>query len=305
MAVPGRIVLAVLRADARGNAVGAAEDDRRVHLAARHVELLGGRVDDLVDRLHGEIPGHEFDDRAQAGEGGADADAGKAMLGDGRVDDALRPDFLQEVLRDLVGALVLGDLLAHDEDVAIAAHFLGHRLVQRLPDGHLDHLDTRRQIRVGGGLEFRCSNGGGRGCLGFDRRRCFGGGSGLRHGSGGLGSRLTGGLAFAEDQRDRGVDLHALGAFGNEDRLDLAGVDALDFHGRLVGLDLGQDVAGLDHVADLDQPFGELPLLHGRRQRGHQNIGHVALLIRRRRRCWSTVPTALVRHRRWRNRRPR
>ena len=82
----------MLRADAGGGAVGAPEDDRRAHLAARHVERLGGGVDDLVDRLHGEVPGHELDDGLQAGQGRADADAGEAVLGDRRVDDALGPN---------------------------------------------------------------------------------------------------------------------------------------------------------------------------------------------------------------------
>ena len=86
MRVPGRIVLAVLGGDARGGAVRAAEHDRAAHLAARHVERLGGRVDDLVDRLHGEVEGHELDDRLEAGERRADAEAGKAVLGDRRVD---------------------------------------------------------------------------------------------------------------------------------------------------------------------------------------------------------------------------
>ena len=67
-------------------------------LAARHVEGLGRRVDDLVDRLHGEVEGHELDDRAQARERRADADAGETVLGDRRVDDATIAEFLQQSL---------------------------------------------------------------------------------------------------------------------------------------------------------------------------------------------------------------
>ncbi len=85
----------------------APEDDRAAHLSAGHVERLGGRVDDLVDRLHGEVEGHELDDRPQARERGADAEAREAVLGDRRVDDPLRAELLQQALRDLVGALVL------------------------------------------------------------------------------------------------------------------------------------------------------------------------------------------------------
>ena len=61
----------------------------------------------------------------------ADAEAGKAVLGDRRVDDALVAELLQQALADLVGALVLGDLLAHQEDVRVAAHLLGHGVAQR------------------------------------------------------------------------------------------------------------------------------------------------------------------------------
>src|SRR5262249_28591596 len=47
-------------------------------------------------------------------------------------------------------------------------------------------------------------------------------------------------------------------------------VGRLDLHGGLVGLDLGDDVAGLDLVALLLDPLGEVALFHGGRQRGHQ-----------------------------------
>ena len=89
--IPGGEILAVLGGDAGGGAVRSAEHDGAMHLAARHIARLGGGIDDLVDRLHGEVPGHEFDDGLEAGEGRAHADAGEAMFGDGRVDDARRP----------------------------------------------------------------------------------------------------------------------------------------------------------------------------------------------------------------------
>ena len=58
------------------------------------------------------------------------------MLGDRRVDHALGAEFLQQALRDLVGALIFGDFLAHHEDVLVAAHLLGHRVAQRFAHGH-------------------------------------------------------------------------------------------------------------------------------------------------------------------------
>ena len=76
----------------------------------------------------------------------------------------------------------------------------------------------------------------------------------------------------SEQHGDRRVDLHALRAFGHEDLAERAFVDRLEFHRRLVGLDLGEDVAGLDLVAFLLVPLGELALGHGRRQRRHQDL---------------------------------
>ena len=62
------------------------------------------------------------------------------MLGDRRIDDAPRAEFLQQPLGHLVGALIFGDLLADDEDVAVAAHLLGHGVAQRFAHGHRDQL---------------------------------------------------------------------------------------------------------------------------------------------------------------------
>ena len=85
----------MLGADAGSRTARAAEHHRRTHLAAGHIERLGGGVDDLVDRLHGEVEGHELDDRLQARHRRTDADAGKAVLGDRRIDDAAGAEFLR------------------------------------------------------------------------------------------------------------------------------------------------------------------------------------------------------------------
>jgi hypothetical protein len=79
-------------------------------------------------------------------------------------------------------------------------------------------------------------------------------------------------VILAGDQRDGRVDLDVLGAGGNEDLLEPALIDRLDLHRRLVGLDLGDDVAGLDLLALVDEPLRECPLLHGGRQRRHEHL---------------------------------
>src|SRR3546814_3943624 len=105
----------MLRGDPRRGAVGPPKDDRAAHLAAGHVEGLGGGVDELVHRLHGEIEGHELDDRPQTAEGGTDAKPGEAVLGNRGVDHAPLAEFVEQTLADLVRTLILRDLLAHQE----------------------------------------------------------------------------------------------------------------------------------------------------------------------------------------------
>ena len=110
MGIPACIALGMLGGDPGGRSIGAAKDDGAAHLTARHVMGFRRRVDDLVDRLHCEIEGHELDDWLEPGHGGADADSGEAGLGDRRVDHPARAEFLEQALADLIGALIFGDL---------------------------------------------------------------------------------------------------------------------------------------------------------------------------------------------------
>jgi hypothetical protein len=128
------------------------------------------------------------------------------------------------------------------------------------------------------GCRYRCCGGG------SSRSRCRGWSSGLvgRRGRRGRGRRWCGAdgrgvLALLEQHCDHFVDLYdALGAVGDHDLAERAFIDRLDLHGRLVGLDLGDDVAGGDGIALGLQPFGQFALFHGRGKRGHQDVdGHV------------------------------
>jgi len=53
-------------------------------------------------------------------------------------------------------------------------------------------------------------------------------------------------FAVGQNGRDRGVDCDVLGAFGNQNLAKRALIGGFDFHRRLVGFDLGDDVARLD-----------------------------------------------------------
>ena len=81
------------------------------------------------------------------------------------------------------------------------------------------------------------------------------------------------GFAGFDEHGDGGIDLHALGAVGDEDFAEHALIDRLDLHGGLVGLDFGDDIAGADHIAFLFEPARQGALGHGRRQGRHQDVG--------------------------------
>ena len=78
----------------------------------------------------------------------ADADPGKAIFGDRRIDHAARSELIEQALGDFVGALILADLLAHEEHRRIAPHLLGHGVAQRLAHGHGDHCGAGRAPRL-------------------------------------------------------------------------------------------------------------------------------------------------------------
>src|SRR5665213_1319082 len=89
------------------------------------------------------------------------------------------------------------------------------------------------------------------------------------------GALLAAPLAFAltREHRDHGIDRHVLRAFRYHDLGERALVDRLVFHRRLVGLDLGDDIARLDLVALLLEPTRQVALFHRGRQRGHEDVG--------------------------------
>ena len=199
------------------------------------------------------------------------------MFGDRRVDDALVAEFLQQPLRDLVGALIFGDLLAHNEDVGVAAHLLGHRVAQGLAHGHRDHRrspagNSRRAFGGAAGAAAARFSGGFRGAGGGASADC-----GAIGGSAAAGAALAAALAASSPSAAItaiGVLTATLSAPSGTRILDeQAFVDRFDLHRRLVGLDLGEDVAGTHRVALFLQPFRELALLHRRRKRGHENVG--------------------------------
>ena len=121
---------------------------RHLPLAAGHVVDLGGLVGHLVHDDAQEVAEHDVDDRPHAGHRGADAEAGEAGFRDRRVDDAVLAELVDQAGQHLERRARLGHVLAHEDDLGIAAHFLGDRFLDRVAE---------RQLANGGCcLRHRC-----------------------------------------------------------------------------------------------------------------------------------------------------
>ena len=120
----------------RGRAAGCAQRGAHHHgdapVAAGHVVRFGGLVDHLIHGEGEEVAEHDVDDGAQAGHGGADADAGESGFGDGSIDDALGAEFFDQAGEHFERRAGFGDVFAENADAGVAAHFFGQRFANGL-----------------------------------------------------------------------------------------------------------------------------------------------------------------------------
>ena len=128
--------------------VGATKHNWAVVLAARHLANLRRVIEDLVKRNRAEIPSHKLDNRTKSDHRGAHAQSREAALGDRRIDHALGPELLEHALADLVGAVVVADLFAHEKDRAVSLHLFNHGLAQGLAVSERSH-DVLVQLAKG------------------------------------------------------------------------------------------------------------------------------------------------------------
>ena len=124
MGVPALEAVRMLRRHLASGTGRHADHQRHRKLPARHVAQHGRSVDDRIQRQQAEVDRHHFHDRAHAAECCANAGADKAEFGQGRIADALGPEFIEQTLGHSVGAAVATDILAHQEDPGIVLHCL-------------------------------------------------------------------------------------------------------------------------------------------------------------------------------------
>ena len=128
------------------SAAGAAQDERSG--SAPEVVRLGDHVADLVEGAADEVHELELGDGAHAGERRAEGRAHDGGLGDGRVDDALGAEAVDESVGDFEGAAVDADVFAEAEDGGIAVHFFPDSLADGFEVGKLHKVSEFQGFRV-------------------------------------------------------------------------------------------------------------------------------------------------------------
>ena len=114
----------MLRAEARAAAIAGAHDQRNFDLPIGHVAALGKLVGDVVEADRDEIREHDLGDRLEAGHGRTHGSAEDRLLGDRRVAHPHRAELLEQADGRLEHAAGLADILAEENHVGIARHFL-------------------------------------------------------------------------------------------------------------------------------------------------------------------------------------
>lgn len=137
-------------------AVWSAESDVAWLDTSRHVMCLGARVDDLIDRLHGEVECHELADRMQTCQSCTYSQTCEARFRDWCINHSVLSEPIQQALGDFVSAfcklsdrhtcierfnnsraVVLCNLLSKHEHLWILRHLFRHSLIQSIAHRHL------------------------------------------------------------------------------------------------------------------------------------------------------------------------
>src|ERR1039457_2310220 len=101
-------------------------------------------VDDLIEGARDKIRELHFDHRTHPEHCGANSRADDQRLRDRRVDHALLAERVEQPFGGLERAAQIRHVLAHDEDIFVAAHLLGQRAINRLEASDFHCLSARR-----------------------------------------------------------------------------------------------------------------------------------------------------------------
>ena len=127
------------RAAARPEPGRHAEDHRRAGAPVVEIGHLGRRRDHVVHRRQQDVRESHFQDWTESSDRGDDRGPDEARFRDRRLEDAVGAELLDQPERRADETAEHADVLAHDIDRRVPAHFLGQRLGDGLAIRDLSH----------------------------------------------------------------------------------------------------------------------------------------------------------------------
>mmetsp|Transcript_20586 Transcript_20586/g.36725 ORF Transcript_20586/g.36725 Transcript_20586/m.36725 type:complete len:398 (-) Transcript_20586:32-1225(-) len=125
--------LRMLSAQLLANTARATDNNGDLELATRGVVKHTAVVRDLVEGEEQEPHVHALDNGPQSGHTGTNAHPREPVLANGGVQDTQIAVLLVKIVRHLVGAAIVPNILTHHTHGGVPLHLLIHSLAQRLP----------------------------------------------------------------------------------------------------------------------------------------------------------------------------
>ena len=147
MSVPPFETMRVLSGQLTAGAGRHPDHHRHTELAARHVTNAGRGVENLVEREQTEIHRHQFDDRAHACYGGANAGACETRFRQRCVSDPFWSELRLQPLAHRVATAIAANVFTHEENTLIAEQRVADRRAHSFPVAKFQGFRLARIVR--------------------------------------------------------------------------------------------------------------------------------------------------------------
>lgn len=236
----------------------------------RNVKSIGGGIKDMVNWMNGEVEGNELKDRIKEGKRRKKEKKGKEMLSNRCIEEEIGKKLIKKKMSDIVGEMILGELIKNDEEIGIEENLLRNGIEKRLEKSKGKNLSERRNIRVGRKLKRRRIWRGRKGIgivllririlirrIGIWRRRR---------------KDIGRNIEVEKKKGNRSIEIKELGELIEKKFENGELIKRLELNSRIVGIDLGDKIEGSKIVELFIEKFGEIEIINGRGKWGNENL---------------------------------
>lgn len=270
MDVKGGIEMRVMRGEEGWRERREEEKNRRENMEKRNVKSIGGGIKDMVNWMNGEVEGNELKDRIKEGKRRKKEKKGKEMLSNRCIEEEIGKKLIKKKMSDIVGEMILGELIKNDEEIGIEENLLRNGIEKRLEKSKGKNLSERRNIRVGRKLKRRRIWRGRKGIgivllririlirrIGIWRRRR---------------KDIGRNIEVEKKKGNRSIEIKELGELIEKKFENGELIKRLELNSRIVGIDLGDKIEGSKIVELFIEKFGEIEIINGRGKWGNENL---------------------------------